>query len=68
MSNNHKVGGLVEAIKTAVMQFGISPHSPLVVRMGDFGPEVQIEHVKVQGGLEPKIVLQVAVASGPLLL
>jgi hypothetical protein len=53
-----KIGEVISRITTSVKQFGISPHSPVVVRIGDFGPEMAIEHVKVQGGLEPKIVLQ----------
>jgi hypothetical protein len=53
-----KIGWVIEAVKLAVKQYGISPHSPVVIRVGDFGPEMEIENVKVQGGLEPKLVLQ----------
>lgn len=53
-------GELIERITTAARNFGVLPHSEICVRVGDFGPELQIEHVKVQGGLNgPKIVLQV---------
>lgn len=56
---NHKIGGVVDRITTAVKEFGVSPFSPVVVRVGDFGPEMLIEHVKVQGGVNgPKLVLQ----------
>lgn len=53
-----KIGEIIDRVKSAVMQYGISPHSPIVCRVGDFGPELPIEHVKVQGGIEPKIILQ----------
>ncbi len=53
-----KIGWVIDAVKMAVKQYGISQHSPVVIRVGDFGPEMEIEHVKVQGGLEPKLVLQ----------
>lgn len=56
-----KIGDIISRITTSVKQFGISPHSPVVVRIGDFGQEMQVEHVKVQGGVDgPKLVLQVA--------
>lgn len=55
-----KIGDVISRITTSVKQFGISPHSPVVVRIGEHGQEMQIEHVKVQGGiLGPKLVLQV---------
>lgn len=57
-SDPKKIGWVIDAVKMAVQQHGISPHSPVVIRVGDFGPEMEIEHVKVQGGLEPKLVLQ----------
>lgn len=59
MSNNHKVGGIIDAIKTAVQGYGVDPHSPVVIRIGKNGPEMLIEHVKVQGTLTgPKVILQ----------
>lgn len=54
-----KIGMLIDRVKQSVAQFGISPHSPVVVRVGDFGVEMPIEHIKVQGGIEPKLVIQV---------
>lgn len=55
-----KIGAVIDSIVTAVKQFGLRPDSPIVVRIGDFGPEMQIEHVKIQGGVDgPKLVLQV---------
>jgi hypothetical protein len=53
-----KIGEVIDRVRNAVLQFGISPHSAIVCRIGDFGPEMPIEFVKVQGGVEPKIVLQ----------
>lgn len=58
--SNSKIGGVIDAITTAVKQYGVNPHSPVVVRIGDNGPEMQIEHVKVQSTLTGmKLVLQV---------
>ncbi len=54
-----KIGDFINRVITSVKQFGIDPHSEIVVRIGDFGPEMQIEHLKVQGGLKPKLVIQV---------
>ena len=56
-----KIGDLIQRVKQSVMQFGIDPHSEVVVRVGDFGQEMPIEHLKVQGGLQPKLILQVKV-------
>lgn len=54
-----KIGEVIELITRSVKQFGIHPHSTIVCRVGDFGPEMPIEAVKVQGGiLGPKLVLQ----------
>lgn len=54
------IGELIERVTTSVRQFGVHPRSDVVVRIGDFGPEMQIEHIKVQGGVDgPRIVLQV---------
>lgn len=55
-----KIGDLINRVTTAVKQFGVSPYSSIVVRVGDFGPELEIDELKVQGGLDgPKLVLQV---------
>lgn len=54
-----KIGDLINRVTASVRQFGIDPHSDIVVRVGDFGPELPIEHLKVQGGVKPKLVLQV---------
>lgn len=52
-----KIGALIEHVKESV-RYGVSPHSPVVVRVGDNGEEMQIEHVKVQGGFQQKLVIQ----------
>ena len=52
------IGELIDRVKSSVMQWGVSPHTPVVVRVGDFGPEMQIEHMKLRGGLQPVIILQ----------
>ena len=53
------IGELIDRVTTSVRNFGVHPRSDVVVRIGDFGPEMQIEHVKVQGGAGgPRIVLQ----------
>jgi hypothetical protein len=57
-TDTKKIGWVIDAVKLAVKEYGISPHSPVVIRLGDFGPEMEIERVKVQGGIEPKLVLQ----------
>lgn len=56
-----KVGELIERITTAVKQRGLTPHSSIVVRLGDEGEELQIEHVKVRPSVigPPVIILQV---------
>ena len=56
-----KIGDVINRIITAAKEAGVTEHAPVVVRVGDFGQEMQIEHVKLQGGINgPKIVLQVA--------
>lgn len=55
-----QIGDIISRVTQAVKMYGISPHSPVVVRVGDFGEEMLVEHVKVQGGLQPKLVLQCA--------
>jgi hypothetical protein len=54
-----RIGELIERVIQSVKGFGIDPMSEVVVRVGDFGAEMQIEHLKVTGGLNRKIVLQV---------
>lgn len=57
-----KIGELIERVKSSVMQRGIEPTSALVVRLGDTGTEMQIEHVKVRHGVAGSImILQVKV-------
>lgn len=57
-----KIGQLIECVTTAVKSYGILPHSRIVVRQGDFGPEIPIEHVKVGvRGNERYIILQTMV-------
>lgn len=54
----NRIGDLINRVTISVKQFGITPYSSIVVRVGDFGPEMEIEELKVQGGLERKLVLQ----------
>jgi hypothetical protein len=54
------VGELIERVTTAVKMHGIHPRSSITVRVGNFGEEMEIEHVKVQSTvLGGKIILQV---------
>lgn len=54
------IGELIERVTTSVKQFGINPRSPVIVREGEFGPEMLVEHVKVRGGIGgPVIILEV---------
>lgn len=54
-----RIGELVDRIKGSVVQRNIDPHSNVVVRIGDTGPEMQIEHVKVRNGFAgPILILQ----------
>ncbi len=54
-----KIGQLIEHVTEAVRNFGIDPHSVVVCRVGEFGPEMPIEMVKVQGAFQPKLVIQI---------
>lgn len=55
----HKIGDFIQRVTSSVKRFGISPHSDVIVRVGDDGPELPIEHLKVQGGLMgPRLVIQ----------
>ncbi len=56
----NRIGDLINRVTTSVKQFGINPHSSIVVRIGDFGQEMEIEHLKVQSAIDGhKLVLQV---------
>ncbi len=56
------IGDLIQRISTSVQVHGVNPHSDVFIRIGDTGEEMQIEHVKVQGGLNgPRIVIQAKV-------
>jgi hypothetical protein len=55
------IGELIDRVKTSVMEWGANPHTPVVVRIGDFGGEMRIEHVKLRGGAQPVIILQCAI-------
>lgn len=54
------IGELVDRIRTSVTQWGATPHTPVVVRIGDFGEEMPIEHIKMRGGMQPTIIIQCA--------
>lgn len=58
-----KIGDLINRVTTSVRQFGIDPHSEVVVRIGEFGQEMPIEHLKVAGAFERKLILQVKAPS-----
>lgn len=54
-----KIGDLIDRVTRSVREYGISPQSEIVVRVGDFGQEMPIHHLKVQGGVNSKLVIQV---------
>jgi hypothetical protein len=55
----HKIGDLVERVTKSVKEYGIDPHSSIVVRVGREGKEMEIEEMLVRGGLNgPYLVLQ----------
>lgn len=54
-------GELVDCIKSAVLNFGAGPRTRVIVRLGEFGAEHVLEHVKVRGGRHgPEVILQAA--------
>lgn len=54
-------GALVDCVKQAVMGFNADPKTRVIVRIGEFGAEHVIEHVKVRGGMRgPEIIIQAA--------
>lgn len=55
------VGQLIERIKASVTEWGATPHTEIIVRVGDFGPEMRIEHVKLRAGMVPVVILQCAI-------
>lgn len=56
-------GELIDCIKNAVLNFGAGPETKVTVRIGDFGPEYDVEHIKVRGGRNgPEVIIQAAAA------
>lgn len=56
---NHKLGAVINGITNAAKEHGVSPHSPIVCRVGKDGPEMQVEHVIVKTTIAgPKVILQ----------
>lgn len=57
-------GDLIDRIKQSVQNYGAGPKTRIIIREGDFGPERQLEHVKVRLDRRgfPEIILQSTVA------
>jgi hypothetical protein len=54
-------GELIDCIKQTVLNFGAGPKTKVTVRIGDFGPEHDVEHIKVRAGRDgPEVVIQAA--------
>lgn len=57
-----RIGDLIERVTTAVKIHGINPGSSVTIRVGEFGQEMEIEHMKIKEGvMGPRIILQVKV-------
>lgn len=59
-----KAGELVDRIKESVQNYGAGPNTRVIIREGDFGPERELEHVKVRLDRRgfPEIILQSTLA------
>lgn len=59
-----KAGDLVDRIKESVQNYGAGPNTRVIIREGEFGPERELEHVKVRLDRRgfPEIILQAKVA------
>ncbi len=54
-----KIGDFINRVITSVREGSVTPDSQVVVRVGDFGQEMQIEHIKLRNSLAgPIIVIQ----------
>jgi hypothetical protein len=54
-------GELIDCVRQTVLNFGAVPETRVIVRMGEFGPEHVLEHVKVRQGRHGlEVVLQAA--------
>lgn len=65
-----KVGQLTECIIKGAQEFGLGPYDKVIARVGDFGQEMEIEHVKVgrsKNGARV-VILQLAAPKSPLLV
>lgn len=53
-----KLGQIMELVINATNKFSLTPHTRMIVRIGDNGPEYTIEQVRVRGGIQRQIILQ----------
>lgn len=58
-----KAGELIDRTKQSVLNYGAGPQTRIIMREGDFGPERELEHVKVRLDRRgyPEIILQAKV-------
>lgn len=63
-----RIGEFIDCCITGVREFGLMPTSRIVVRIGDFGQEMEIEHVKMASTKEGRVLVVQVSQPGPKLL